>query len=90
MTVPAVLFGILLSTLFGAAFHLWKGGGPGRISMFIIVSWIGFWAGHFLAAKINFNFLNFGSLHLFMAVFGSILFLFVGNFLFRPTKKSGK
>ncbi len=26
MTLPALLIGILISTLYGAAFHLWRGG----------------------------------------------------------------
>ena len=36
MTIPAVLFGVLISTLYGAAFHLWRGGNLSKLSLYII------------------------------------------------------
>ena len=31
MTIPALLFGLLLASLYGTLFHLWRGGSGGRI-----------------------------------------------------------
>ena len=48
MTIPAVLFGIFLSTLYGALFHFWRGGDTKRLILYIALSWVGFWLGHFI------------------------------------------
>ena len=47
MTLPAFLFGVLISTLMGALFHLWKGGTLFDLLIDVVVSLVGFWLGHF-------------------------------------------
>ena len=81
MTLPALLFGFMISTLFGVAFHIWRGGGAGRLLLYLILGWIGFWAGHFLAAQLGWSFASVGPLHLGMATIGSLLFLALGHWL---------
>jgi uncharacterized membrane protein YeaQ/YmgE (transglycosylase-associated protein family) len=81
MTLPAFLFGFLLSTLYGAAFHLWKGGGAARLLLYLILGWIGFWSGHLLAAYFDWTFDSLGQLHFGTATLGSLLFLGVGYWL---------
>lgn len=81
MTIPSVLYGILFSTMYGAAFHLWKGGKFSRLVLYILLSWVGFWIGHILASILGWTFLSIGPLHLGMATLGSALFLFVGHWL---------
>ena len=46
MTFPAIIFGIVLSTAYGTAFHFWKGGSLNKLFLYIILSWLGFWIGH--------------------------------------------
>jgi len=62
MTLPAFLFGVLVSTLMGAVFHLWKDGGLGRLLIYVILAWIGFWAGHILGVSMGWTFLSIGPL----------------------------
>jgi len=81
MTLPAFFFGILVSTLIGSAFHLWRGGGLGRFILYIILSWIGFWAGHEIGDQIGWTFWSIGPLRLGMACIGSFLFLGMGYWL---------
>ena len=81
MTLPALFFGLVLSSLYGAAFHLWKGGGLKKLLLFLILAWVGFWAGHLLAARLGWTFLAVGPLNTGMATLGSALVLFVGNWL---------
>jgi len=81
MTLPALFFGLVLSSLYGAAFHLWKGGGLKKLLLFLILAWVGFWAGHLLAARLGWTFLALGPLNTGMATLGSALVLFVGNWL---------
>ncbi len=78
MTVPAILFGTLVATLFGAAFHLWKGEGLGRLILYILLGWLGFWAGHIIAGQLDLRFLDIGPLHFGPAVVISLVTIGVG------------
>ena len=90
MTLPSILLGFCVATLFGAAFHLWKDGGFWRLLLDLLLSWIGFFAGHFVAQQIGWGFLSIGPLHLGMAILCCILLLLVGHWLtsMRTEKKA--
>ena len=92
MTLPALVFGILFSTLFGAVFHLVTGGNLGRMLMFIVFSWGGLWGGHFLANSLGWTFWSLGPLHMGMATLGSFLLLGIGFWLslLNPKSQSSK
>lgn len=81
MTIPSLLLGVLVSSFLGAAFHLWRGGNLGRLLLYVILSWVGFWAGHLMAEGVGFAGLSVGPLHLGLAVVGSLVFLWVGHWL---------
>ena len=81
MPLPTLLFGILISTLYGALFHLWRGGSLGRLILYLVLGWLGFWAGHLLANLWGLTFASLGTLHLGAATVGSFLFLAVGYWL---------
>jgi hypothetical protein len=81
MTVPSLVFGSLVATLMGAAFHLWKGGGLGRLVLYLLLAFAGFWAGHFLGARMGWSFGSIGPLHFGMAVITAMLTIFVGYWL---------
>ncbi|MCL4560438.1 MAG: hypothetical protein M1281_07485 [Chloroflexi bacterium] len=81
MTLPAFLFGFLASTLYGAAFHLWRGGSLPRLALYLALSWVGFGLGHFLGERLSWTFFNIGPLNLGMATLGSLVFLAAGYWL---------
>jgi hypothetical protein len=81
MTLPNLLFGLLLSTLYGAVFHLIRGGGAGRLLLYLILAWTGFWAGQLLAVQLNWDIGSLGSLHVGVATLSSVIFLAVGHWL---------
>jgi hypothetical protein len=81
MTPQAVLFGMLVSTLIGALFHLWRGGGLGRMLLYILLSWFGFWGGHFLAAYLGWNFAAIGALNLGTGILMALLVIAIGYWL---------
>jgi len=90
MTLPAFLFGVLVSTFLGAAFHLWKGGSLSNLLLDILVSWIGFWLGHIAGVYAGLAIGTLGPLRLGSAVVGAIIFLSLGYWLFQeeqPEKK---
>jgi uncharacterized membrane protein YeaQ/YmgE (transglycosylase-associated protein family) len=88
MNIPALILGFLLSTLYAAAFHFWRGSGPGRLLLYLVLAWIGFWAGQYLAEQTGFTLIELGQIHIIPASLGSLLFLFVGHWLsLAPEKK---
>jgi hypothetical protein len=81
MTLPACLFGFLVSIMFGAGFHLWKNGGLSQLVLYELLSGFGFWSGHTFSSMIGWDFWKLGPLHLGFAIGGTILFLGVGYWL---------
>lgn len=81
MTIPAFLFGFLVSTLLGAGFHLWKDGGLGRLLLYLILAWGGFWAGHWFGEVLGLSFGSIGPLRFGPAVLTALLTIGVGYWL---------
>ena len=81
MELPALLIGFFISTIYGLVFHLLVGGGLGRLVMSLVLAWLGFWAGHFIANSLGFSFASLGTLRLGAATAGSLLFLALGYWL---------
>ena len=71
-----ILFGIVLSTLYGAAFHFWRGGNGRMLALYIGVSWAGFWVGQYLGQSLGWTFGSVGPLYAGMATLGSLAALF--------------
>lgn len=87
MTLPALLFGFLLSSAYGATFHLWRGGGAGRLLLDLFLSWTGFAAGQILGDSLGLTFARLGPLHLGLATAGSLVFLLLGHWLSQTPEK---
>ncbi len=81
MSIPTLFLGLILSTLYGALFHLWRGGNAGRLLLYLIVAWIGFWLGQLLASYFKISFDMLGQLHLLVATLGSLVLLAIGYWL---------
>jgi len=81
MSIPTIFLGLILSTLYGALFHLWRGGNAGRVLLYLILSWIGFWLGQLIGNYFNLSFDILGQLHIVIATLGSMIFLAVGYWL---------
>ena len=72
MTAPNFVFGMVIATLLGVLFHLWRDGGLGKLLFYILVSWFGFAVGQVVGGWMNVQFLSIGALHLATAVPGSV------------------
>jgi len=81
MSIPTLLLGLILSTLYGALFHLWRGGNAGRLLLYVLLSWVGFWVGQIIGNLLNLSFETIGLLHIGTATLGSIIFLAIGYWL---------
>ena len=81
MTTPSMIMGVILSTILGLLFHLWKGGSLLKMLFYTIISISGFWIGHFLAVRFGWEFGKIGTLYAGPAFIICILFLFIGHWL---------
>ncbi len=81
MTLPALLLGLIIALFIGALFHLWRGGGFGRLLLYLGLSVAGFAAGQFLGSWRNWILFPLGPLDLGLAALASFLFLVVGHWL---------
>jgi len=81
MSIPTLFFGLVLSTLYGSLFHLWRGGNAGRLFLYLLLAWVGFWLGHLAGNYLNLSFDLIGQLHVVLATLGSIAFLAIGYWL---------
>ena len=70
-TASGIVLGFLLATIYGAAFHLFVGGPPRRIILYVLASWLGFTIGHFVGDLLGIELLKLGAVHLFSASLGS-------------------
>jgi hypothetical protein len=83
MTLPTLLFALLVALLYGALYHLLRGGGFWRLLLYLGLSVFGFVAGHLIGLWRGWLFLPLGSLNLGMSTIGSILILVFGDWLSR-------
>ncbi len=83
MTIPAIIFGVVLSSAYGTAFHFWKGGSLNKLIFYVVLAWLGFWAGHFIGGVIGWSFAAVGPLNTGMATLGSLIVLVAGDWLGR-------
>jgi uncharacterized membrane protein YeaQ/YmgE (transglycosylase-associated protein family) len=81
MSIPTLILGLILSTLYGALFHLWRGGNAGRLLLYLLLAWIGFWVGQFIGNLLNISIDILGQLHIVTATLGSLVLLFIGYWL---------
>jgi uncharacterized membrane protein YeaQ/YmgE (transglycosylase-associated protein family) len=81
MHVPAILFGFVLATMYGALAHVLFGGNLGRLVFFILSSWVGFWGGHFAAERLGWDLFGFRPVVYDFATLGSVIFLVLAALL---------
>lgn len=81
MTLPSILLGVVLSSLFGAVYHLIRGGSGKRLLAYLIAGWAGFWLGHLVGQVFDFTFFSIGPLRLGTATIGAVLTLILANWL---------
>ena len=83
MTLPTLLFALLVALLYGALYHVIRGGRFWRLVLYLILSVIGFAVGQLVGLWRGWLLLPLGSLNLGMSSIGSILILLLGDWLSR-------
>ncbi len=83
MTLPTLLFAILIALFYGAVYHLIRGGGFWRLILFFGLSVFGFAMGHLIGLWRGWIFIPLGSLNFGLSSLGSIMVLILGDWLSR-------
>ena len=86
---PGFMFAFLLSTAYGAGFHLIFGGRLLKLGLYLMASWMGFILGQWAAASLNISVLDIGPVHAFFASLGSWLALLLSHWLARERPVEG-
>jgi hypothetical protein len=81
MITPAFMFSFLVASFLGAAFHFWKGGGGGRLILYLILSYIGFFLGNWLGTSREISFLMIGHISGGFGALGSLILLFLSSWI---------
>ncbi|HET6445557.1 MAG TPA: hypothetical protein VFI27_13355 [candidate division Zixibacteria bacterium] len=82
-TASGIVLGFLLATIYGALFHVFVGGPPRRIILYILASWVGFTIGHLVGDLLSLEILKLGAVHLLSASIGSWMALILSWLLER-------
>ena len=88
MTIPALLVALLFILLYGAVYHLLRGGGIGHLFLYFGLSALGFGAGHLLSLWLNWDFFPMGQINLGLSSVGSLIILIVGDWLSRVESRT--
>jgi hypothetical protein len=83
MTLPSLLFALVLASLCGVLFHVLRGGTGWCLLLYLGGSALGFAFGQLISAWRGWNLFTFGALDIGMGVIGSFLFLLLGEWLSR-------
>lgn len=78
---PGFMFAFLLSTAYGAGFHLLFGGSVRKLALYLGAAWIGFALGQWVGAVFELSMLDVGPVHAFTASLGSWLALLLSHWL---------
>jgi len=81
MTIPSLVFAFLIASLYGALYHLIRGGRLGRLLLFMIFGWTGFALGHLLGIWQGWVLIPVGELNFGLSTLGSLMFLVVGDWV---------
>jgi hypothetical protein len=81
MTFPAIVFSFFMALLLGSLLHLWRGGSSLRLLLYLVLSLVGFFGGHFLGNALSIRFFVVGTINLGMGILGSLVLLGLGYWL---------
>ena len=78
---PGLAMSALLATVYGAAFHLWRGGGSGMLMRYLAAAWGGFALGQAISWLGGWDLAMLGQVHVLEGTAGSIALLLIAYWL---------
>lgn len=86
MTLPAIIFSLIMALLYACVYHLIKGGNLFTLIIYCIVSVMGFFGGQFLASLVGVRIFQMGTINFGVGTISSIGLLLIGGWISRPIK----
>lgn len=83
MTIPSLIFALLIASLYGVLYHLIRDGGLGRLLLFLIFGWAGFALGHLLGIWRGWVLFPVGEINLGLSTLGSLVLLVLVDWMSR-------
>jgi hypothetical protein len=81
MTIPSLLFALLIALALGAFYHLIRGGDWSHLLAYLVMSVLGFAAGHLVGLWRGWVFFPLGPLNLGLEIAGALVFLVLADWL---------
>lgn len=81
MTLPSLLFALLIALLYGALYHLIRGGSFWRFLLYLCLSVFGFATGHLIGLWRGWVLIPIGTINFGLSSVGSLVFLLLGDWL---------
>jgi hypothetical protein len=75
MPNPIFTFAFIIATTYGAGFHFIMGGDARRLALFLLISWVGFFMGHYIGIAFEINIFNIGALRIVSATVSTFVML---------------
>ena len=83
MSIPTLLVALLIALLYGALYHLVRGGGVGQLLLYLGLSAVGFGVGHIISLWLRWDFIPIGQINLGLSSVASLIILVIGDWLSR-------
>jgi hypothetical protein len=78
---PALLLSVLIASIYGALFHLWRGRTFRELPLYLIASGLGFALGQLVGNLLGLDIFLIGPIHIIEASLGSWVVLFIARWL---------
>jgi len=78
---PGLALAVILATTYGAAFHLWRGGGYGMLVRYLLAAWGGFVLGQLVGWLGGWELAMVGQVHVLEGTLGSGVLLVIIHWL---------
>ena len=78
---PALLLSVLIASIYGALFHVWRGRSFRELPLYLIASGLGFALGQLVGNLIGLDIFVIGPIHIIEATLGSWAMLFIARWL---------
>ena len=88
MTLPSIFLAVVIASLIGAGFHLWKGGNFGRLLLYLVLAWVGFGIGLVVGNLGDWDLFTIGPLQTGAGLLGAAALLSLGHWLFAAKRNS--
>jgi uncharacterized membrane protein YjjP (DUF1212 family) len=90
MTIPSLLFALLIALFLGALYHFVRGGDWSHLLAYLVMSVLGFAVGHFIALWRGWVLFPFGPLNLGPEIAGALVFIALADWLIHlPPRTEG-